>query len=49
MLNIFFWIAVVCGIGLRIVDGRIISIVAGLSAGIICVEVVKFVAWFFSK
>jgi hypothetical protein len=49
MINQWFFLAVAVGAAWRVVDGRVISVAAGLAAGVIGVEVVKHVIWWMSK
>jgi len=49
MLNWIFVAGMVLGVGARFYDGKIISLTAGLAAGVVLVEVGKHVMWYLSK
>jgi hypothetical protein len=49
MINQWFFLAVLAGIVWRSVDGRVISVTAGLAAGVVLVEVIKHVVWWIGK
>ena len=46
MVNKWFYIALIVGLFARMYDGRVISIAAGLTTGIIVSEVWKFIVWY---
>jgi len=45
MFNWIFFVSLAVGFGFRLYDGRIISIVAGLCAGVIVNELVRFLVY----
>jgi hypothetical protein len=47
MINGYFWGFLLLGLAARVVGGQVISATAGLAAGILVVEIVKFLSWRF--
>jgi hypothetical protein len=49
MINHWFFIGLAASIAARFVGGQVISIVAGLAAGIIVFETVRWLIWWASR
>ena len=49
MINNWFFIGLVLAFALRFVGGQVISITAGMAAGVILFDLVKFIIWLFKK
>ena len=49
MFNWIFCLGIAVGIAARFYDGKVISMTAGLAAGVVLVEIGKHVMWYLSK